>query len=268
MTLTEAKTGYFEYNGGKLYYETMGDSTPVVFVHGFTLDTRMWDDQWHPFADAGYKVIRYDVRGFGRSSDPIQPYANQEDLKALLDHLGAPRPHVIGLSMGGQIALDYAISYPDALKSLVLIDSAMGGFVWGPTFRPGVLGLNDIARRDGVKMAIEVWANSALFAPAMENACAGRLTEIVNDYRGARWLTDDPIIAMDPPAAQRLGTIAVPTLAMVGEHDLPDFHSMATLVEKKAPNATKVVVPDAGHMANMEAPAVVNRLILEFLAKV
>ncbi|HLF79370.1 MAG TPA: alpha/beta hydrolase [Dehalococcoidia bacterium] len=263
---TETQTGYFQHNGGRLYFETAGQGEPVVFVHGFTLDTRMWDDQWQPFADAGYQVIRYDVRGFGRSSDPEGAYANQEDLKALLDHLGAERPHVVGLSMGGQIALDYAVTYPEAMRSLVLIDSALGGHTWTPAFRPGVLGLADIAQRDGVAMALEVWMNNDLFAAARANACAPRLAEIVTQYRGYRWLQNDPVLSLEPPAATILDRISAPTLAMVGEHDLPDFHNIAGYVAEHAPNARKVVVPGAGHMANMEAPEQVNQLIFEFLA--
>jgi pimeloyl-ACP methyl ester carboxylesterase len=263
----DTKTGYFEHNGGRLYYEQAGVGQPVVFVHGFTLDTRMWDDQWLPFAAAGYRVIRYDVRGFGRSSDPATTsYANHEDLTALLHHLDAERPHVVGLSMGGQISLDYAVTYPQALRSLVLIDAALGGYKWSSTFRPGVLGLPDIARRDGLAVAIDVWMNNDLFAAARANACAPRLAEIVTQYRGARWLQHDPVVGPEPPAAERLDRIAVPTLAMVGELDLQDFHSIATYVAEHVAGALKVVVQGAGHMANMEDPAQVNRLILDFLS--
>jgi pimeloyl-ACP methyl ester carboxylesterase len=154
------------------------------------------------------------------------------------------------------------------MRSLVLIDAAMGGHTWASTFRPGVLSLADTARRDGVAIAIEVWMNNDLFAASRASACAGRLAEIVTEYRGYRWLQDDPIVAIDPPAAQLLGRITAPTLAIVGEHDLADFHSIAGYVAEHAPNARKVVVPGAGHMANMEAPEQVNRLILEFLTKV
>src|SRR6185436_13829592 len=92
-------SGFAAINGGRLYWEAAGEGEPLVFIHGFTLDTRMWDDQWDVFA-ARYRVIRYDVRGFGQSTVPDGPFSHQDDLRALMDYLGVDRFHLVGLSMG------------------------------------------------------------------------------------------------------------------------------------------------------------------------
>src|SRR5258708_10375829 len=122
------RRGYAEIDGARIYYEIDGAGQPVVFVHGFTLDTRMWDEQVEAFA-RNYEVIRYDVRGFGRSSPGTsEPFSSVDDLKALLDYLGYRAAHVVGLSMGGGIATSFAAVYPDATLSLLPVDSGLWGF--------------------------------------------------------------------------------------------------------------------------------------------
>src|SRR5690242_18617682 len=123
--------GFAAVNGSRLYYESAGTGPPLVLLHGFTLDTRMWDDQFEAFARQ-YRVIRYDLRGFGRSAVPTESYSHAEDLHALLGHLETEAAYVAGLSMGGAVALDYALAYPQAVRGLILIDAVVGGFRWSP----------------------------------------------------------------------------------------------------------------------------------------
>lgn len=117
-------------NDTHLYYEEAGVGPAVVLIHGFTLDTRMWDDQFLPLAQ-GFRVIRYDLRGFGCSVIPTDaPYSHVENLRALLDELGIRQAHLVGLSKGGGVALDFALTYPQRALSLALIDTVLGGHVW------------------------------------------------------------------------------------------------------------------------------------------
>src|SRR6185436_9656247 len=175
--MTNAESGYVPVSGGKLYYEAAGSGDPLVFVHGFTLDTRMWDDQWDVFASK-YRVVRYDVRGFGRSDLPSGAYANYIDLDAVVQHLGLQRPHVVGLSMGCGIAADYAANFPDGLRSLTLIDSTLGGYAFPESFRAGVA-FGPVAKEHGVKAALDAWVAHPFFAPAAEQpAVLARLNAI------------------------------------------------------------------------------------------
>src|SRR5258708_29243977 len=103
------KTGLAEVSGGSLYYEVWGSGSPVVLIPGFTLDTRMWDSQMEPLSRK-HRVIRYDLRGGGKSPTPTGPYTQYEDLAALLHHLGIAQAHIVGLALGG--AIDFALASP------------------------------------------------------------------------------------------------------------------------------------------------------------
>jgi pimeloyl-ACP methyl ester carboxylesterase len=94
-----------------------------------------------------------------------------------------------------------------------------------------------------------------------------RLRAIVADYSGWHWLHSDPRRSLEPPAITRLAEIAAPTLAIVGQHDLADFHAIADLLATQAPAGRRVVLPGVGHLANMEAPDACNEVVLDFLAE-
>ncbi len=262
----QQKAGFAEVNGTRLYYELAGTGRPVVLLHGMSLDTRMWDDQFALLADQ-YQVLRYDARGFGRSALPTTaPYARVDDLKALLDYLGITHAALVGLSMGGSMAIDFALTYPETTAALIPVDSRLTGWEADPELTAMLTAVRMQARDAGIAAGRACWMQSQFFAPALENpAVAPRLAEIVADYSGWHWVNDNPLIPLVPPAVERLGTIQAPTLVVVGERDLQDCHAVADTLQRQIPNARQVVIPQVGHLANMEAPAQFNRLLLDFL---
>lgn len=255
-----------DVNGTRLYYEEAGSGPAVVLIHGFTLDTRMWDDQFLPLAQH-FRVIRYDMRGFGQSAVPTnEPYSHVEDLRALLDHLNVQQASLVGLSKGGGVALDFALSYPQRTQALALIDSILGGFSWSPEGSGRDSLVWQEARRGGVAAAKVSWLAHPLFAPALQQpATAARLRQIIADYSGWHFVNANPEQGVAPPAGQRLAELEMPVLAIVGELDLPDFLQITELISRQAPRVSKVVLPDVGHMANMEAPDVVTEALRGFL---
>jgi pimeloyl-ACP methyl ester carboxylesterase len=253
-------------NDASIYYEIAGKGDPVVLVHGFTLDTRMWDDQFSQFSKH-YRVIRYDARGFGRSSVPEEgkPYSHARDLRGLLDHLNIRKASVIGLSMGGSTAINFTLEHPDYVSTLIAVDSGLDGYRWTNDFREWFLSLLDIARESGVESAKEEWVNGALFEPAMRNPLvAGRFREMVGSYSGWRFINDDPLESLDPSPNTRLHEIECPTLVVVGEFDIPTFQGAADRINGEVSNSTKAVIPGVGHMSNMEDPVCFNREVLSF----
>jgi pimeloyl-ACP methyl ester carboxylesterase len=258
--------GMAEVNGTQLYYEVAGSGRPLVLIHGFTLDARMWDDQFETFAER-YQVIRYDARGFGRSAVPTgESYAPADDLRALMSFLGVEHAFIVGLSMGGGIAIDFALSYPEATDALIAVDSLLGGYRW-QEFGASLASVWSAARRSGVEAAKDVWLDLPLFEPAREKAdIASRLGQIIADYSGWHLVNENPVRSLDPPAAERLDDIAAPTLIVVGERDLPDFRAIADALHEGIPGAQKVVLPGVGHMSNMENPARFNQAVVGFLA--
>jgi 3-oxoadipate enol-lactonase len=244
-------------DGAKLYYDVGGQGEPVVLVHGFSLDLRMWDDQVGPFSQA-YQVIRFDARGFGRSSLPgDEVFSAYDDLRMLLDHLRIDRAHVIGLSMGGSTVINFAVTHPDRVRKLVVADSGVGA---APARRPP----DPNAEIEEVR---EEWLVSPLFAPAMEQpAVAQRLRQIIGDYSGYHWVHTTNDQRPVPPVTDRLHELLMPTLVIYGERDTPEVHGSALRLEQGIPNCRRVILPGVGHMSNMEAPAAFNAAVLGFLA--
>lgn len=265
--MMKAQTGYAEINGTHLYYEVAGSGAPLALIHGFSLDARMWDSQFTAFSER-YRVVRYDTRGFGRSAPfGAAEYAHADDLAALLGHLDMTRAAILGLSLGGGIAVDFALAYPDMTAALIAVDAMIGGHSWSATWDAHVGPVWKTARSTGIDAAKALWLALPLFAPAQEQPAVGtRLAAMVGDYSGAHWLGGDPQRGSDPPARERLGEISAPTLVILGERDVPDFQVMAETVAERVPGARKVILPGVGHMANMEAPERFNAEVLDFLA--
>lgn len=259
-------SGYLPVENGRLYYEVAGGGQPLVFIHGFSLDHRMWDEQWD-FFRARYMTIRYDWRGHGRSSDPDGPWSNFDDLMLLLAHLGVGPVHLCGLSAGGGIALDFAVTYPEMTRSLLLLDSAAGGFRgWSEEFRRDFAEMRRLARENSVAAALDHWLKGEMLAPAMEQpAVAARLRQIIGGYRGWHWLHDGEEVVPDPLPYDRLEDLRAPTLVIVGERDIEDFRNIASGLGERVRGARLETIAGSGHMANMEAPGVVNRHIAAFL---
>ncbi|MCA9985892.1 MAG: alpha/beta hydrolase [Anaerolineales bacterium] len=260
------ETGFAQVNGSQLYYETAGTGHPLVLLHGMALDTRMWDAQFEVFAQY-YRVIRLDFRGFGRSpikrGDTVHHF---EDLHSLLTHLEIEQTHVIGLSLGGSIAIDFTLTHSAFVSKLVLVDSGCGGWEWSDEMK-SIFAISQMARTENLLAAKKAWLECSLFQPAQEHAAvAKQLTQIVADYQGLHWLHDD--ITMEgptPPAFERLNEIKAPTLIVVGERDVRDFHEIAAMIEREIPDAQSITLSDVGHMSNMEDSQGFNATVLKFL---
>jgi 3-oxoadipate enol-lactonase len=256
--------GFSEVNGTRLYYEQAGDGRTIVFIHGFSLDCRMWDDQFNAFA-RNCHVVRYDLRGFGRSAPASDDaFSPVQDLQALLEDLSVQRACVVGLSLGGAIAIDYALAFPEATDALIAADSGLTGYAW-PRGRP-LAGPAEVAATEGIDAAKHAWLGSELFVPACEQAdVSERLTEYVGDYSGWHWLNNNPAILSDPPAIERLENIQCPTLVIVGERDTQDFHEISEILTQSIPNANLCTIPRVGHMSNLEDAEGFNLAMLDFL---
>lgn len=256
--------GIAAVNGTSLYYEQAGQGRTVVLIHGFSLDCRMWDDQFEPFA-RDYHVIRYDLRGFGRSAPATEdPFDPVQDLKALLEFLNVDRATVVGLSLGGSVAIDFALACPAATDALVVADSGLAGYAW-PRGRP-LTGPAELAATEGIEAAKRLWLSSDLFVPAFEQAgVSARMSDYVADYSGWHWLNNNPAIVSEPPAIERLESIKCPVLVIVGQRDTQDFHEISNLLVERVRGASACEIAGVGHMSNLEDPATFNAAILKFL---
>ena len=260
-----ASHGFAPVSGGKLYYEVAGQGHALVLIHGGQLDHRMWDDQFQFFAQK-FKVVRYDVRGFGQSPAATQPFSSNEDLAELLKHLKIDKAYVLGLSLGGRIAIDFAITHPDMVDALVLAGPGLSGFNLPPD--PLEFQILQAAQNGDMEKATDLWLKTAYMAPAMKNPqLAPKLRKLAMD--NAKENLDNPILEKDIFAHSdtRLPEIKANTLIIVGSLDVKGIHEIAGLLRARIPNSADTVVQGAGHMLNMERPQEFNSIVLGFLEK-
>src|SRR5262245_18082255 len=165
-------SGTVAVDGGSLYYETLGKGAPVILIHGGFGDRRMWDAQFEPLSQA-FRVVRYDHRGFGKSSPPDKPYSPVADLVALMDHLQLKRANLVGNWMGGTLALDFALLQPDRTGAVVVVASTDGGY---PLPEEDVKTVDEVlqtARARGTAAAIPMWLQHPMVGVASHHPTAG-----------------------------------------------------------------------------------------------
>ncbi|HEX5008962.1 MAG TPA: alpha/beta hydrolase [Planctomycetota bacterium] len=257
--------GVLRVAGGALQYEEAGHGAPVVLLHGGQLDSRMWDAQFGVLA-AHYRTIRYDARGYGHSSPPAGAYSHAADLLALLDQLDVQRANLVGLSLGGRIAVDFALAHPERVASLVLAGPGLSGWDWSDESRDPAL-QQTIASGDRARIAA-AWLAGPYMAPAMSHAdLAPRLRELAADNAGS-FLQPERETPLQPPAAGRLGELHGPVLLIVGSRDVKDIQDIVERLAAKVQGARVATFDGAGHMVNMEQPDAFNHEVLGFLAEV
>jgi pimeloyl-ACP methyl ester carboxylesterase len=265
----QEEEGYVPVEGGRIYYQEGGEGPPVVLIHGGYLDHRMWDGQIEALK-ANYRVVRYDVRSHGRSHALEGPFSDPDDLSVLLDTLKIPRAHLVGLSLGGQIALDFAILNPDRVESLLLAGPGLGGF---PAGSPQVVRymeeITDALNREAFPETIEIftryWCDGPFRSPAeVDPDVRGKVLEMLSGSR-ERWGRSRLARQLDPPAMDRVSEIDAPTLILFGTLDMPDLKEVVDYLEATIPNARRVDIPGVAHMVNLEAPERFNEVLLEFL---
>lgn len=260
--------GLATVSDGALHYEVLGDGPALVLVHAGIADCRMWDDQMAVFS-ASHRVVRYDVRNFGRSSIAAKDFAHHEDLRDLLKQLGIDRATILGVSMGGTLTIDFALGYPQMVSALVLVATGPNGYDrWGDEIKQGWADENAALDAGDMERAIEINLRMWIDGPSraseeVDPGVRARVREMLahNLPREGEGEAQD----LDPLAAGRLGEIDVPTLVIVGEKDSPDIIASSRLLAEGIRGGRLEVVSGVAHVPNMERPEEFNRLVLEFL---
>lgn len=254
-------SGYIDVDGANIHYEITGSGPTLVLIHGFALDSRLWDSQIEAFSKK-YKVLRYDLRGFGKSDLPgSKPYSHSKDLKVLLDHLEIATVYILGLSLGGMVAIDFALKYPEKVDALITADSALDGFdliEFGKSFENVV----NLAFSSGIDEAKAYFGSLDLFKPASKiPAVADHLWNILADYSGWHFMNENPANWSDPPAIQQLEKIQSPTLVIIGENDSSEFHEISDILDQEIIGSRKEVILGVGHLSNLENPEKFNEVV-------
>lgn len=246
-------------DGVKVHYETHGEGPVILLSHGYSATSEMWRGQIAALSRR-HKLIVWDMRGHGQTDYPEDPsqYSEEKtvaDMAALLDAVGAHSAIVGGLSLGGYMSLAFHLAHPDRVRTLLVVDT-------GPGFRSDEArerwnehscGIANGFEAEGLSyirgMSKEMAMSSHRSADGLLRAARGMLTQ-----RDARVINSLP-------------NIKAPTLVIVGANDA-GFIGAADYMAAKIPNATKLVIPDAGHAVNIDQPEIFNQAVLRFLESV
>ena len=270
------QTGIAHVNGTELYYEVAGTGHPFTLIHGLLLDRRSWDDQFEVFAQQ-YKVLRYDLRGWGDSAreEAEPPFSPRQDLLSLLQFLNIGKTYLLGLSGGGTLALDFTLEHPDKVDALILVSSDPSGYVPPmtdaiQTFAGryyGALQQKDI--EGAVEATVSFWTDGPRRTPEQVDAQArARVTTMSRQHierHGDFMAHEQHMIPLKPAAIERLAEVRVPTLIVVGGEDVPEITEAAGILEQGIAGAQKVVIAGTAHHPHMERPEEFNRIVLDFL---
>lgn len=257
--------GTLKVRGGKLYYEVFGSGPGLVLIHGGFGDRRMWDDQFKTLGRQ-FRVVRYDHRGFGKSTAPQEAYSPVSDLLQLLDHLKIERAHLVGNSMGGGLALDFALMHPARVASLCIVASGPNGYPAPQKDIESVIAVFQAAEKEGLARAVEMWLAHPMVGVASETPkVRQRLRAMVSENRSMFKMKHWPSEPMKPAAMQLLKEVRVPTLVIVGDQDTHLVQAAAAAAAQGIPGAKRVVISGADHLPQMVKAKEFNRVLLEFL---
>ena len=267
---TAMKRGTARVNGTRLYYEVSGRGFPLVLISGGgTLDMRAWDGQFEAFAGS-YRVIRYDIRGIGKSARPRAPFSHSRDLHALLKFLKVRKAHVVGLSFSGAIAIDFALEHPEMVERLVLAATGTSSDAKAKANLDGVMALAAMARKDGLDRTIQFIAGLPFFISQDNRAAREKLRRIYTDNRDL-FDGEFPLVTLwrptEPPAGERLGEVRAPALVLVAENDHPSYRAITDKLAAGIKGARQVLIPGAAHLIHMDKPAEFNAAVLDFLGR-
>src|SRR5262249_25121003 len=246
--------------------DVKGKGLPLVLIHAGIADSRMWDDQVTAFA-VGYQVIRYDVRGAGKSDNPDGAFAYHEDLRSLLDYLRIEKAYLVGVSMGGTTALDFALTYPARVGALITVGSTPSGYQYDVSALSGELlrRLTDLYTEMQVaetahdmprleELELQMWVDGPYRKPSQVDPRVRSSVREMNQ-RALELRNEKAVsVRLDPPAVSRLAEISTPTLVLAGSLDVPNILA-ADILAADIKNAEKAIVPGAAHVPNMERPA-------------
>lgn len=266
---------YFDLGDGQLYYETAGKGSPLVLSHAAFLDSRMFDAVWEPLSEH-FLVIRYDMRGFGKSSPVTGPICRRNDLDRLLTHLGVEQAHLVGCSLSGEIGLDLTLEQPQRFASLTLVGATPSGFqLQGEPPRYllemfGAMQSGDIDYAN--ELQIRIWLDSEHREAGQVDATLRKKALDMNRIpvsQSTFFIADtQPINPLDPPAITRLESVKCPALVVAGALDHPEVLRAADEMVKRILNARKTIIESAGHVPTYEQPDTFVKLLLDFLSEV
>ncbi|MHA2365003.1 MAG: alpha/beta fold hydrolase [Candidatus Hodarchaeales archaeon] len=269
---------YLSRDEHKIYYQLDfdGEFDPnrlFVLIHGLTMDLNMWNFLVPLLIENKYGILRYDIRGHGRSGVPSSGYgmtSRLQDLLHLLDHLKIKSCIPVGCSLGGEEVIAMLVDYPNRCKAGILVDGWITGFKPSPDSPLIALPYHKIAKDESVSKAVELFQKTSFFDYLRSSHKWKLVLQIHQEHQktGGFWLDDRSIKEPFINYLERLNEINLPVLTIVGEKDNIDFLNISHLVKKNVTSVKQVIFPDVGHLAPLEAPNRLFDTILSWLHEI
>lgn len=258
-----------DIDGATLTGVEMGDGLPVVFLHAGVCDNRMWHDQMRLAADNGWHAIAYDRRGYGDAESPDEPFSHLEDLEAILDAFDIHAAIFVGCSMGGGLAIDFALSHPGRVIGLVLIGTSVTGAPWSATAEESAIEMaeEDAWERGDLDLLNKVQAHEWLDGPrAQSGRVGGSVRELFLDMN-AKALAKPELTQEEPrpDAWSRVDAVTSPTMLIVGDEDFSALIDRHEHLSETMPNSFAAVLEGVAHIPSIERPDLINRMLEKFL---
>ena len=249
--------------GAKIYYEECGSAPQtLVLLHDGVLDSAVWTDVWTDLCKK-FHVVRYDRRGYGRSSASSEGYYEADDLATLLRQLHIARTAVMGSSHGGEISINFALAHPEMVQQLILVGAVVGGMPYSAHFLERGQALGKPLEKNDLPGAIVAAQNDKYLIAPGNDAAKKRMAAILT--ASPQDLTHASMELPVKPALPRLQEISAPTLLLVGDADIPDVHAHAGAIEAGIPRARRVVISGVGHLMYLEKPKEFAELVSRFV---
>lgn len=271
MSTIQTESGFTSIGNAKLYYEVAGKGQPFVMIHAGVADSRQWNNEFTLFAKH-FRTIRFDLRGYGKSEPVDGEFSHMGDLIALLDLLEIrERLVIMGCSMGGGLAMDFALAQPSRVKALVMVDAGPSGLKLDVQTHPKAAEAEEAYNTGQLDLVAEletqIWFDGMGRTAQQVNQAMRTLAYDMNRLglshdakRLGKRLPD-----ADTPAVERLARLDMPVLVIVGSHDTPYMLAAAGYMEQKIRSARKAIIEDAAHLSNMDQPDEFQRIVKTFL---
>jgi len=271
MSTPQTKSGLANIDNAQIYYETAGKGMPLVMIHAGVADSRQWNNEFAFFAQ-NYQVIRYDMRGYGKSEPVDGEFSHMGDLILLLDNLELHEPLVMmGCSMGGGLAMDFALTQPSRVRALIMVDAGPSGLelnVPTPAKFAEVEKAFEAGELDLVaEIETQIWFDGMDRTSEQVNQAMRKLV-----YEMDRKVLSHEVRQLgkrlpntQTPAFDRLTALHIPVLVIVGAHDTPYMLAAADYMIEKIQSARKVIIEDAAHLPNMDQPHEFQGIVKAFL---
>jgi pimeloyl-ACP methyl ester carboxylesterase len=271
MSRLQTKSGFVNSGNARLYYETAGQGIALVMIHAGVADSRQWNNEFAAFA-RHYQVVRYDMRGYGKSEPVGGEFNHMDDLVAVLNALNLQEPVVImGCSMGGGLAMDFALTHPSRTRALIMVGSAPSGLeldVPAPAKFAEVEKAFEAGDLDLVsELETQVWFDGTGRTPEQVDQAMRKLLYEMNRQALAHEMKQlgKRLPNTQVPAFDRLSALEIPVLIVIGEHDTPYILAAADYMIERVQSVEKVIIKDAAHLPNMDHPEEFQSHITRFL---